>query len=237
MTGKQSSQVQPKNIAGHHGCGFKGRQFRFQTGNAIQIQFHREEASCLGRKSAGQGAVAGADLQDEVAGTGMDPPDDAVNNSFISKKMLAKPLFRARLIGLDKLLAGSHNYSLFYRGDTSPAIKFRRILDMSGKVAEVGDQNFEVEVLNSKVPVLVDFWAAWCAPCRMLAPVVEAIAEQYEGKAKVLKLNVDENILTAGKYNIKGIPTLLLFKDGEIKEQIVGNTAKGTISKMIDNHL
>ena len=108
---------------------------------------------------------------------------------------------------------------------------------MSGKVAEVGDQNFEVEVLNSKVPVLVDFWAAWCAPCRMLAPVVEAIAEQYEGKAKVLKLNVDENILTAGKYNIKGIPTLLLFKDGEIKEQIVGNTAKGTISKMIDNHL
>jgi thioredoxin 1 len=108
---------------------------------------------------------------------------------------------------------------------------------MSGKVAEVGDQNFEVEVLNSKTPVLVDFWAAWCAPCRMLAPVVEAIAEQYEGKAKVLKLNVDENTLTSGKYNIKGIPTLLLFKDGIVKEQIVGNTTKGTISKMIDNHL
>jgi thioredoxin 1 len=108
---------------------------------------------------------------------------------------------------------------------------------MSGKVAEVGDQNFEAEVLNSKTPVLVDFWAAWCAPCRMLAPVVEAIAEQYEGKAKVLKLNVDENTLTSGKYNIKGIPTLLLFKDGIVKEQIVGNTTKGTISKMIDNHL
>ena len=108
---------------------------------------------------------------------------------------------------------------------------------MSGKVAEVGDQNFEAEVLNSSVPVLVDFWAAWCAPCRMLAPVVEAIAEQYEGKAKVLKLNVDENTLTSGKYNIKGIPTLLLFKDGIVKEQIVGNTTKGTISKMIDNHL
>ncbi len=108
---------------------------------------------------------------------------------------------------------------------------------MSGKVAEVGDQNFEVEVLNANVPVLVDFWAAWCAPCRMLAPVVEAIAEKYDGKAKVVKLNVDENTITSGKYNIKGIPTLLLFKDGVIKEQIVGNTSKDTISKMIENHL
>ncbi|MBN1570981.1 MAG: thioredoxin [Acidobacteria bacterium] len=108
---------------------------------------------------------------------------------------------------------------------------------MSGKVTEVGDQNFEAEVLNSPVPVLVDFWAAWCAPCRMLAPVVDAIAEKYEGQAKVVKLNVDENTLTSGKYNIRGIPTLLLFKDGAVKEQIVGNTTKGTISKMIDNHL
>lgn len=108
---------------------------------------------------------------------------------------------------------------------------------MSGKVAEVGDQNFESEVLNSPVPVLVDFWAAWCAPCRMLAPVVDAIAEKYAGQAKVVKLNVDENTLTSGKYNIKGIPTLLLFKDGVIKEQIVGNTTQGAISKMIDNHL
>ena len=108
---------------------------------------------------------------------------------------------------------------------------------MSGKVSEVGDQNFEAEVLNSPVPVLVDFWAAWCAPCRMLAPVVETIAENYEGKARVVKVNVDENNLTSAKYNIKGIPTLLLFKNGEIKEQIVGNTTKGTISKMIDNHL
>jgi len=108
---------------------------------------------------------------------------------------------------------------------------------MSGKIGEVGDQNFEAEVLNAKEPVLVDFWAAWCAPCRMLAPVVEAIAEEYEGKAKVMKLNVDDNMATSGKYNIKGIPTLLLFKDGVVKEQIVGNTTKGTISKMIDNHL
>jgi thioredoxin 1 len=108
---------------------------------------------------------------------------------------------------------------------------------MSGKIAEVGDQTFEAEVLKSATPVLVDFWAAWCAPCRMLSPVVEAIAEKYEGKAKVVKLNVDENTATSSKYNIKGIPTLLLFKDGVIKEQIVGNTTKDTISKMIDNHL
>ena len=108
---------------------------------------------------------------------------------------------------------------------------------MSGKVGEVGDQNFEAEVLKSPVPVLVDFWAAWCAPCRMLAPVVEAVAEKDDGRARVVKLNVDENSVTSGKYNIKGIPTLLLFKDGVIKEQIVGNTSKDTISKMIDNHL
>ena len=108
---------------------------------------------------------------------------------------------------------------------------------MAGKIVEVGDQNFETEVLSSDVPVLVDFWAAWCAPCRMLAPVVDAVAAKYEGKAKIVKLNVDENTLTASKYNIKGIPTLLLFKEGVIKEQIVGNTTKDTISKMIDNHL
>ncbi len=108
---------------------------------------------------------------------------------------------------------------------------------MTGKVSEVWDQNFETEVLNSPIPVLVDFWAAWCAPCRMLAPVVEAIAEKYQGKAKVVKLNVDENTLTSGKYNIKGIPTLLLFKNGMIKEQIVGNTTKDTVSRMIENHI
>jgi len=108
---------------------------------------------------------------------------------------------------------------------------------MSGKVGEVGDNNFDAEVLKAKEPVLVDFWAAWCAPCRMLAPVVEAIAEEYEGRAKVLKLNVDDNMEISTKFNIKGIPTLLLFKDGDVKEQIVGNTTKGTISKMIDNHL
>ncbi len=110
-------------------------------------------------------------------------------------------------------------------------------LIMSGKVAEVGDQDFEAEVLDSPIPVLVDFWAAWCAPCRMLDPIIEAIAEEYGSQAKVFKLNVDENIMVAGRYNIKGIPTLLLFKDGAVKEQIIGNTTKGVISRMIDNYL
>jgi thioredoxin 1 len=104
-------------------------------------------------------------------------------------------------------------------------------------VTDVTDSNFEEEVLKADIPVLVDFWAAWCAPCRMLTPTVEAIAEKYQGKAKVTKLNVDENNLTSYKYNIKGIPTLLLFKGGVIKEQMVGATSKENISKMIDNHI
>ena len=104
-------------------------------------------------------------------------------------------------------------------------------------ILDVTDSNFEEEVLKADIPVLVDFWAAWCAPCRMLTPTVEAIAEKYQGKAKVTKLNVDENNQTSYKYNIKGIPTLLLFKGGVIKEQIVGATSKENISKMIDNHL
>lgn len=108
---------------------------------------------------------------------------------------------------------------------------------MGDKIQDVTDQNFEQEVLNSDKPVLVDFWAAWCAPCRMIAPTIEQIADQYSGRAKVVKLNVDENGGTSFKYNIKGIPTLLLFKGGIIKDQIVGATSKDTIAKMIENHL
>src|SRR5437899_12628075 len=107
---------------------------------------------------------------------------------------------------------------------------------MAEKVTDIGDQNFDEEVLNAKVPVLVDFWAAWCAPCRMLAPVVDAIAEKYDGKAKVVKLNVDENALTPGKYNIRGIPTLLLFKDGVIKDKIVVNQTKEYLYQLLNKH-
>ncbi|MBI3941290.1 MAG: thioredoxin [Acidobacteria bacterium] len=108
---------------------------------------------------------------------------------------------------------------------------------MSGNILEVTDSNFEQEVLKADKPVLVDFWADWCAPCRMLAPTVEAIAEQYRDRAKVAKLNVDDNGTTSARYNIKGIPTLLLFKGGVIKDQIVGATSKENISKMIEAQL
>lgn len=109
---------------------------------------------------------------------------------------------------------------------------------MSGNnTLEFTDQNFEQEVLKSDQPVVVDFWAAWCAPCRMMAPAVEAIAEQYANRVKVGKLNVDENMSVAGRYNIRGIPTILLFKNGQIQEQVVGATSKDALTKIIDKHL
>jgi thioredoxin 1 len=104
-------------------------------------------------------------------------------------------------------------------------------------VQQFTDQNFEAEVLKSDKPVLVDFWAEWCAPCRMMAPAVEAVAVEFADRAKVGKLNVDENQSSAGRYNIRGIPTLLLFKNGEIEEQSVGVTSKDAIAKMLERHL
>ena len=105
---------------------------------------------------------------------------------------------------------------------------------MSEHVNEVSDSSFEKDVLQSDKPVLVDFWAAWCAPCRMLAPTVEAVAEKYASAASVVKLNVDENPSVSQRYGIKGIPTLILFKGGNEAERIVGATSKGNISRMID---
>lgn len=108
---------------------------------------------------------------------------------------------------------------------------------MSEYVKEVGDANFERDVLQSDKPVLVDFWAAWCAPCRMLAPTVDAIAEKYNGQANVVKLNVDDNPGISQRYGIKGIPTLILFKNGREEERVVGATSKEAISRMIDKHV
>ncbi len=102
---------------------------------------------------------------------------------------------------------------------------------------EFTEQNFDQEVLKSDKPVLVDFWATWCAPCRMMAPTVEAIAGEYAGRARVGKLNVDENQSLTFRYSIRGIPTLLLFKNGQIQEQVVGATSKDVIVKMLDKHL
>ena len=97
------------------------------------------------------------------------------------------------------------------------------------------DSNFDSEVLQSNIPVMVDFWAEWCGPCKMLAPTVDAVAEQYAGKVKVGKLNVDENS-TATRYNIRGIPTLLIFQGGQVKEQLVGSQPKSTIEKALDKY-
>ncbi len=105
------------------------------------------------------------------------------------------------------------------------------------KPAEVTDGSFETEVLKSDKPVLVDFWAPWCGPCRMVAPVVEELAEEYDGKVKFLKLNTDDNVNTAAQYGIRSIPTLLMFKGGKPVDQIIGFRPKGDLQKTIDKAL
>jgi|SRR3972149_2136422 len=108
---------------------------------------------------------------------------------------------------------------------------------MAENILTVTDSSFEQDVLKSDVPVLVDFWAEWCGPCKMVAPTVEAIARDYTGKLRVAKVNVDENINTPNRYGIRGIPTLLLFKGGQVKEQLVGNHPRDNIEKAIQKHV
>lgn len=104
-------------------------------------------------------------------------------------------------------------------------------------VSDVTDVMFETEVLKSSIPVLVDFWAPWCGPCRAVAPVVDEIATEYKGKLKVLKLNTDENPKTAQAYRISGIPCLVVFKNGQPVEQVVGAVPKSTLSSAVDKHV
>jgi len=122
-----------------------------------------------------------------------------------------------------------------YKGKLSPVVEGQR---MSGNnTFEFTDANFEQEVLKSEKPVLVDFWAEWCAPCRMMTPTVEAVAMEYGDRAKVGKLNVDENQNVTIRYRIQSIPALLLFKGGQVQEQIRGATSKDAVVKMIEKHL
>ena len=108
---------------------------------------------------------------------------------------------------------------------------------MSGNIVYVTDDSFEDEVINSADAVLVDYWADWCGPCKMIAPVLDEIADEYAGKVKVAKLNIDENPNTPPKYGIRGIPTLMLFKGGTVEATKVGAVSKGQLTAFIDANL
>jgi thioredoxin 1 len=105
---------------------------------------------------------------------------------------------------------------------------------MSENVHKFTDQNFDSDVSQSKIPVLIDFWATWCGPCKAIAPVIDEIAGEYNGKVKVGKVDVDQNQGTAMKYGVRSIPTLLIMKDGKVVNQIVGAVPKGNITTMLD---
>ena len=110
---------------------------------------------------------------------------------------------------------------------------------MAENIRNVNDNDFQAEVIEASKnqPVMVDFWADWCRPCHMLAPTVAEIADDYSGKLKVVKLNVDENVNAPGRFNVRGIPTLLIFKGGQVADQIVGAVPKEQITKVLERHL
>jgi thioredoxin 1 len=108
---------------------------------------------------------------------------------------------------------------------------------MSQLISAISDADFDTEVLHSPVPVLVDFWAEWCGPCKMLAPILEAVAEEYAGKVKIVKVNVDHNPDTPAKFGIRGIPTLILFKKGEAAATKVGALSKSQLTSFLDSSL
>ena len=102
---------------------------------------------------------------------------------------------------------------------------------------EINDSNFKSEVTDSAIPVLVDFWAPWCGPCRTIAPTLEELAKEYDGKVKIVKINVDDSPNTAGEYGVRSIPTLILFKDGKVFDQTVGAQSKENLKQLVDKSL
>lgn len=107
----------------------------------------------------------------------------------------------------------------------------------SDKIVHVTDASFQAEVLNSETPCLIDFWAPWCQPCLAIAPDVEALAESFDGRLKVCKINVDENPMTPGSYGVRGIPTVLLIKGGQVSDQIVGRVPKAKLKAMVEKNI
>ncbi|MFI4938625.1 MAG: thioredoxin TrxA [Candidatus Berkiellales bacterium] len=108
---------------------------------------------------------------------------------------------------------------------------------MSANVLATTDDSFEKDVMGAELPVLVDFWAEWCGPCKMIAPVLDEIAQLYQGRLKVAKLNIDENSATPQKFGVRGIPTLMLFKNGELESTKVGAISKSQLTAFLDSHL
>ncbi len=108
---------------------------------------------------------------------------------------------------------------------------------MSKNIVHVSDESFEQEVLNASEPVLIDYWAEWCGPCKMIAPIIDELAEEYGEKIKIAKFNIDENPQTPPRYGIRGIPTLMLFKNGNVEATRVGAVSKSQLAAFIDSHL